>query len=284
MNPTNTTLTSSSPANVRQKALIAGFNATLLYVLAYLTATTVYQLATVLTAKSLGIPGTWGLGKVFFRISDGEWWQTAVLAVYSAGPLSCLLLGAGAGLWFWWRARRQRGLFKQFLFWLTLHGCNLFFGALVADTFTESGFWFVPGWLFMAGPIPGALLAGLFGLIQLALGYFAGMLFLQSHDSISLMKFPNRRLLLVSTLYVPWLAGSALIGLLKWPELTHNEQLHFATLLLLLAPLTLAAANELFEFTLESPQKTRVAWGLAGVALLLLLVLRVVLGSGLSFS
>jgi hypothetical protein len=265
------------------KTRIAALNATLLYVLAYLTADTLYRLATVATAAQLQIPGVWRLGRVQFRIADADWARAAIVAVYSAGPLVCLLLAVGAALWFWQGARYRRGLLKQYLFWLLLHGFNLFFGALVADTFTRSGFWFVPSWLFLAGNALTVALAVLFGLVFIGLSYLATPLFLQSHDSRSLMRYEQRHRLLLATLLTPWLAGSGLLAAFRYPELTVNEQLHFATLLLALGPIALASANELFEFTVPSPQKTRVAWGLAVLLTVVLLGARLLLVRGVMF-
>ncbi|GAB2942292.1 hypothetical protein GCM10027048_03570 [Hymenobacter coalescens] len=280
-------ITDTPPAaaatDARHKALIAGANATILYLLAYLTADTAYRLATVATAVQFGIPGVWRLGRVQFRMADTAWWRSAVVAVYSAGPVLCLLLAVGAWLWFWQRARFQRGLLKQYLMWLVLHGLNLFFGALVADTFTQSGFWFVPSWLFLAGNAPNVAVAALFGLLLAVLGYLAAPLFLQSHDSRTLMRYRQRPRLLLTTLLVPWLLGSGLLAAAKYPELTANEWLHFVTLLLALGPLALASANELFEFTVPVPQKTRVAWGLALALVVVVVVARVVLGRGVTF-
>ncbi|GAA4386804.1 hypothetical protein [Hymenobacter koreensis] len=283
MAATDTAFTTSA-SDVRQKALIAGLNATVLYVLAYLLANTLYQAATVAMAVRLSIRGVWELERVKFLIADGEWVRIAVLAVYSVGPLLCAGLGVAAALWFWYSARLKRGLLKLFLVWVALHCCNLFFGAMVADTFTENGFWYIPSWLFLAGNGPNIAVAVVFGLIQMVLGYFAAILFLQSHDSITLMKYVNRRVLIYATLFAPWLVGSLVLALAKFPHFGRNEQLHFATMLLLLAPLSFAAANELFEFTLEAPQKTRIAWGLVVLALVVLVAMRLVLGPGIHFA
>ncbi|MCC3157100.1 hypothetical protein LJ737_07610 [Hymenobacter sp. 15J16-1T3B] len=277
--------TSVQPAStdLGQKTLIAACNSTLLFVLAYLTADTAFRLATVLMARQLRIPGIWGLSRIQFRIADTAWWRQAVVAVYSVGPLVCLLLAVVAALWFWQRARLRRGLLKQYLLWLVLHGLNLFFGAMVADTITESGFWFVPSWVFLAGNAVNVAVAVLSGLVLLALGYLAAPLFLQSHDSRTLMRFEQRRRLLWATLFLPWLLGSALIALAKFPHLSVNEGLHLATLFVALAPLAVSSSNELFAFTVEMPQKTRFAAGLAVLVLLALAAARVVLGPGVHF-
>lgn len=273
----------SAPADLAPKTRIAFLNATVLYVLAYLTADTLYRLATILMARQLHIPGVWRLSRVQFLIANQAWWRQAIVAVYSVGPLVCLLLAVLAALWFWQRARHRRGLQKQYLLWLLLHCLNLFFGAMVADTMTHSGFWFVPSWALLAGNAVCVAVAVLCGLLQVALGYLAAPLFLQSHDSRTLMRYEHRRRLLLAALLGPWLAGSLLLAAAKFPELSINERLHFATMLLLLAPLALASSNELFAFTIEEPQKTRAAWGLAGLLLLALVVGRLVLGAGVHF-
>ncbi|OON70001.1 hypothetical protein [Hymenobacter sp. CRA2] len=282
MSVTSTPVSHAS-SDVGQKSKIAGANATLLFILAYLTADGLYRLATIGVAAALGIPGVWHFSAIRFRLADAEWWRTAVVAVYGAGPLACLALAGGAAWWFWQRARFKRGLFKQYLLWLTLHGLNLFFGALVADTFTQNGFWYVPSWLFLAGNIVNVALAFIFGLVLPVLGYLAAPLFLQSHDSRTLMRYEHRRRLLLTTLLAPWLLGSVILCLAKYPDLSVNERLHLSTLLLALLPLALACSNELFEFTIEAPQKTRLAWGLAVLMALLLGAGRVVLGHGLTF-
>ncbi|QNH60526.1 hypothetical protein [Hymenobacter sediminicola] len=271
------------PSSDSGKASIVAVNATALYLLAYLAVQSAFQLATVATAAQLGIRGTWQLGRLQFRMADSEWWQAAVLAVYGIGPVVSLGLGIGA-LWLFWKwARRRRGLLKLFLFWMILHACNLSLGALAADTLTQSGTWFVPSWLFKAGNALNVIVALLAAMLQMVVGYLAAILFLQSHDSITMMQYHNRRRLLVSAVLLPWLVGSAVLLLLHWPTQSLTEQLRYVAMLLLLGPLYMACTNESFEDTIESPSRTRLA---TGVLLLLsgaLLAWRLVLASGISF-
>lgn len=265
------------------KASVVAVNATALYLLAYLLVQAVFQVSTLSVAAQLGIRGTWQLGRLQFRMADSEWWQAAVLAVYGAGPVVCLGLGIGA-LWLFWKwARLRRGLLKLFLFWVMLHACNLSLGALAADTLTQTGTWYVPSWLFRAGNALNVVVALLAAMLQMVLGYLAAMLFLQSHDSITMMLYHNRRQLLVSAVLVPWLAGSALLLLLHWPTQTLTEQLRYVAMLLLLGPLYMACINESFEHTIESPSRTRLATGLLLLVGGALLVWRLGLAGGVSF-
>jgi hypothetical protein len=223
------------------------------------------------------------VSSIRFNISDPEWWRSAVLAVYGVGPAVCLVLGLTAALWFWQRARLQRGLLKLFLLWVALHCCNLVLGALVADTFLENWAWYIPSWLFMAGNIPNIILAVVAGLLQLLVGYFAAFAFLQSHDSITLMQYDNRPQLIRAGLLLPWLGGSLLLAALKWPELSRNEVLHFVSMSLLVLPLALHSAQEPFEMTLPDVRRPQISWPLVVLAVLLLAAWRLLLSPGQSF-
>ncbi|HEX8427455.1 hypothetical protein [Hymenobacter sp.] len=278
------TTTASLSESDSRKATIAAINATALYVLTYLLVQGLFQLATIGMATRMGISSIWHLSRLEFPIADSAWWPSAVIAVYGIGPALSLSIGLAAAFWFWKRARLQRGLFKLFLFWVMLHGCNLALGALAVDTLTQSGVWYVPSWLFMAGNAVNVVLALLAALLQICLGYVAAIAFLHSHDSITLMKHSNRRRLLLGTLVGPWLVGSLVLAALQWPEQTLNEQLRVLSMLLLIGPVYIAATNEAFEATVPLPGKTRVIKSLLVLLVLALLTWRLGLHSGLHFN
>ncbi|WBO85924.1 hypothetical protein [Hymenobacter yonginensis] len=265
------------------KATLAAANATILYLLAYLLLQGLYQLSTICMAARLGIRGVWQLGRVQFQMADAEWWQAAVLAVYGIGPVVCGGMALAALAWFWKRARLQRGLFKQFLLWVMLHGCNLSLGVLAADTLTQSGAWYVPSWLFRAGNGLNVGVAILAAAAQIGLGFLAARVFLQSHDSITLMQHHNRRRLLLATVVVPWVVGSLLLAAFYFPAQTLTEQLHAVLLLLLLGPMGMASSTEFFEGTIAQPGRPRLALGLLLLLAGALVVGRLVLARGVPF-
>ncbi|MBG8554615.1 hypothetical protein [Hymenobacter guriensis] len=266
------------------KATITALNSTALYVLAYLLAYGVHQLATAAMAHRLGIPLTVHVSHIQFLISNQQWWRIAVVAVYGAGPLLCLLLALTFGALFWFRGRGRKGRLKLLYFWLALHFFNLVVGGLIAGCFTHKGFWYVPRWLFISGgqtlPI---VLAVVGGLVAVAVGYLSAVAFLQSHDSRTMMLYKNRGQLIFSGLLVPWLGGSAFLALLKLPDLTRHEGLLFLTMGLLVLPLSVASRNELFEETVPYPQKTVVASGFVLLTLLLALLWRLALSTGINW-
>lgn len=269
--------------NPRQKFVISAINGTVAYTLAYLLVNGLHQLAIVGMAARLGVRGSWGLSRISFSLSNGEWWRAAVIAVYGAGPLLAAGVGALAYQWYWRRQRARRGLFKLLLLWVALHACNAVLGALLADTILKTGLWYVPAWLLQLGNVVNVLLALLAGLAQVGIGYLVAAAFLQAHDSRTVMEYPRRRRMVVSTIFVPWLAGSLLLALAKAPAFSLIEGLHLAALGLLLGPMALGCLNELFSSTVRRPQPTRVAWGLLALLGLLLLGWRLLLSPPLPF-
>ena len=277
--------TATTPATAKsgQKFLVSALNGTVCFTLAYLLINGVYQLATVLMAERLQVRGAWGLSSIRFSMADDEWWRMAVIAVYGVGPLAVAGLGLVAYQWYWRRQRARRGLFKLLLLWLALHAINAVLGGLVADTFLRTGIYYVPAWLLSLGTVVNVLLAILAGLAQVSIGWWAGVAFLQAHDSHTVMKYTYRQRMVTSTIFLPWLTGTALLTLLKAPAFSLQEGLHLAALSLLLVPMSLACLNELFSSTVRKPQPTRVGWGLLALLVLVLLGWRLLLSEPLSF-
>ena len=283
MQPETATFSSKQNDTSKRKFLVSALNGTTLYVLAYYFVWGLHQLAKVQISTFYHLHGTCDPSRILYTLDEKEWWRTAVIAVYGIGPLVCLLLGIGAFRWYWKSERARRGNFKLLLLWVVFHSCNAVFGALLADSFTQTGFWNVPDRLLGLGNIMNILLALLAGLAQLGLGYFGAVAFLQAHDSKTVMRYPNRQLMVVSTLIVPWIAGGLFIALSKLPYLMIQEVLHLLMMGLLVTPLALGCLNEVFSDTVKRPQATNVAWGLVGLAMLAALVWRLALSPPVAF-
>lgn len=283
MQPETSTLPSTPLDNEKHKFLISALNGTALYVLAYYIVWGLHQGAKIEVSQFYNLSGTWDPSRITYTLADGEWWRTAIISVYGVGPIACLVIGTIALRWYWKHERAQRGNFKLLLLWVVFHSCNAVFGALLADTFTQSGFWYVPDWLLRLGNVMNIVLALLAGLTQLVLGYFGTVAFLQAHDSMTVMRYSNRKLMVVYTLIVPWVAGGLFITLAKLPYITIHEVLHLLIMGLLILPLALGCLNEVFAETVRRPQATRVAWGMVLLAILAALVWRLALSPPVLF-
>lgn len=283
MQPETITSAPAPSATSRTKFLISALNGTAHFVLAYYLVWGLHDMAKIAAATHFKIHGNWNPSRITFKLDDSEWWRTAVVAVYGIGPLLCLLMGVVAFIWFWRRERARRGQLKLFLLWVTFHSCNAVFGALLADTITHSGFWFVPGWLLVLGNVVTIVLAILAGLIQLVLGYFGAVAFLQAHDSKTVMRYHNRQQMVFSTLIAPWVVGSLFITLTKLPYFTTPECMHLLMIGLLLVPLAAGCLSELFSSTVKRPQPTRIGWGLVAAAVLVAVAWRLILSPLVAF-
>ena len=283
MEPATSTVSPPAAEAEKNKFFISALNGTGLYVLAYYLVWGIYDIAKVQTSRFLHLRGIWSPSRVVFTMSDSEWWRTAVVAVYSVGPLACLVVGLIAFRWYWRSERARRGQRKLLMLWVAFHACNAVFGALLADTFTQSGSWYIFDWLFLFGSVVDVFFALLAGLAQLGLGYFGAIAFLQAHDSKTVMRYSNRKKMVVSTLVVPWVAGSLFVMGIKQPYLTIQETLHLAMMGLLITPMALGCLNEVFSDTVKRPQATRVAWGLVGLAVVVALVWRLALSPPVTF-
>lgn len=279
----NSTNSSAEHLPEKNKFLISAVNGTAIYILAYYLVWGLYEIAKVEASRLFGLRGTWNPSRILYSLGDGEWWRMAVVTVYGIGPALSVLVGFGAFVWYWKRERARRGQLKLLLLWISLHAFNATFGALLADTFTQSGSWFVPDWLFKMGNIVNVFLALLAGLVQMGMGYFGAVAFLQAHDSRTVMRHANRQKMVVSTLVAPWALGSLFIMALKLPYLAVQETLHLAMMALLITPMALGCLNELFSETVRKPQATRMAWRLVLLAVLVAVAWRLALSPPVKF-
>ena len=283
MQPQSSTLPAPTPKTDRSKFLTAGLNGTAVYILAYYLVWGMHQVAKLEVSQFYSLRGNWNPSSIVYTMADGEWWRIAIIAVNGIGPLVCLVLGVVAFQWYWKSERARRGQFKLLLLWVAFHCCNAVLGALLADTLTQTGFWYVPDWLLGLGNIMNVILALLAGLIQLGLGYLAAIAFLQAHDSKTVMRFQNRQRMVITTLIVPWVAGGIFIALTKLPYLSVYEVLHLVVMGLLITPTALGCLNEVFSDTVKRPQSTKIAWGLVGLAVVVAVAWRLALSPPMAF-
>jgi hypothetical protein len=268
----------------KNKFIISALNGTGLYVLAYYLVWGIYEVTKLQVSRFFHLRGLWNPSQIVYTMSDSEWWRTAVVTVYGVGPVAALLVGVVAFRWYWRSGRAQRGQRKLLLLWVAFHACNAVFGALLADTFTQSGSWYAFNYLFIIGNVVNVFFALIAGLVQLGLGYFGAIAFLQAHDSKTVMRYANRQKMVVSTLVVPWVAGSLFIMALKQPYLAVQEVLHLAMMALLITPMALGCLNEVFSDTVKRPQITRPAWGLIALAVLIAVIWRIALSPPVVFN
>ncbi len=268
-------------ANPAEKQKIYMFNSTVLYLLAYLIMYLVNQAVTIFMARSNRIPAELFPGHIDFKIADNAWRAAEVISTYGPGPAVCLAL-AFLSVLFFNRVKNLGGLRKLFYLWLTLHGFNFFFGGLIAGSAVRGGFWYAFRWSLPSDAVVYGI-AFFFGLVLLFIGFLMAPGFLISCDSITLVQYENRRKLLMAMVVWPWLLGSFLLFLLKFPDFIFYDAFQYLTMLLMLLPVYFFNMGNPFSETVEEPFRTHFAAGLGIGLAILLLVYRVSLQNGISF-
>lgn len=268
-------------ANPAEKQKIYTFNSTLCFVFTYLLVYGLNQLVTLGMARLNHIPAVLFPGHINFKISDNAWRVSDVVSTYGPGPVVCFLAALVSAFVFN-RIKHLGGLRKLGFLWFSLHGFNFFLGGLIAGTVARGGFWYAVRWSIPSDAVTWGLCA-FAGLLLLLIGFLAAPGFLISCDSITLIQFENRRKLLNALVIWPWLLGSLVIFLLKFPDLTYLDALLHLTLLLMLLPVYFFSLGNPISETVEEPHKTQYALGLGIGLVLLLLVYRVALQNGMHF-
>jgi len=136
------------------------------------------QLAKFVTAETYGIPALWKDGRVIFNIPDPSklWTYSSVVSVYISGPLALFIAGF-VFLWLHRKTKDKSSFQAAFFLWMYLNAFVLFFGTFLAGIFTDRGFGYIMGWLYIPKYIEWPF--GIFSVLMLwMLGFSAGKKFI----------------------------------------------------------------------------------------------------------
>jgi hypothetical protein len=210
----------------RQRKRLAFFsiNSAIIFVLTYLIAYLVYQLAVMFAASRYGINSILLFYEVFFPIGNysDKWNSFNIIIITFAGPLVSVILGT-IYLLVYVRRETVTGLRKLFYFWLGFHSINMFLGAFVGGMITQQGFGYVIAWMFLPTVVKfGLSMVCLFSLGLI--GFFYTIYFMEASGSFFWTKKVNRLIYLFFSGFLPWLAGTVFIFLLKYPRVMPQHE------------------------------------------------------------
>ncbi|MBN2237938.1 MAG: hypothetical protein JW729_10280 [Bacteroidales bacterium] len=210
---------------------------TIVFVLTFSMAFLFFQLLKFSVAAAFGIPGVWRNGQVTFTIPDPSllWTYSSVLSVYSVGPFALAIVG----LVFQRLQRKQsdQGSFKSlFYMWIYLHSYIIVFGTFLAGVFTDRGFGYVMGWLYIPWvvEVPMALLS----VIMLwVIGYKAGRKFLAFRHSDRFIDSVLPQLFYKWIyFYIPILVGIGILFLLGYNANDFTQNVVYLSIIAMLTP------------------------------------------------
>lgn len=215
--------TDSITSYIRRIDLRALFNSTGLFLISYLIIYLIYQLPTILVASVYKIDSVLYFYELYFPIGNASnlWTKTNIIAITLIGPLSS---GITAILLFRWVQLRniKNHIFRLLLLWVAFQGTAHFLGAFVAGIITDLGFGYVANWLFLN--VFFKILISLVFLSVLSLaGYYSATTALTNLPH-GRMKSLHRTVSLISTYLLPWLLGTTLLILLRFPDKTPQHE------------------------------------------------------------
>jgi len=195
------------------------------------------QLSKFITAHFFDIPTYWGKGKILFNIPDASdlWTYSSVISIYISGPI--ILLISGILFLNLHYKTKDKGSFKALSFlWLYITAFLLFFGTFIAGIFTNRGFGYVMGWLFIPRYIE--IPFGVFSLFMLwMIGYSAGKKFISLTPGYTFYSgvLPQLYIKLLY-IYIPTFISIFILFLIGFNSRDFTIQIVYILLIALLTP------------------------------------------------
>ena len=261
---------------------------TLVFIISYIVAYLIYQMAVIFMAAHFGIDSVLYYYEVMFPIGDASnlWTSFNIIMITLAGPFVSLILGL---IWYRWVMRKVKNpATKLFFLWLAFHSLNMFLGAFVAGVITGQGFGYVANWLYMGIP-----LKIFFSLVALGvltyLGWKATPQILSTSGSVQRINRYNRSFFILSQMIIPWFLGSILMLWIKIPNRIPQHENILLYDIIILGAMAFLVIPSLFNHKSRpselkkrsSHSKTSLAWLYLFLALFLIVAYRFGLERGL---
>ena len=260
--------------------LIIWINSTALFLVAYLVIASFVGLASVIAASAFDISGELFYNQIYFHIRSQDWTSDAVKGVFSTGPLLALLVGLL--LWILYsKVEEETGILKLFVLWMVMHCMVFFFGDMMMGALFSKGFGYVIMYFYFMDT--GKMIITLFALVSLfTLGLFMTRQTLYTANTyMNVLQAAQTRKFVLFQFILPFLAGNIIIALFKLPGITLFEVFLNGSMIILLLPIFIRAGMMQDLFFEEEPISIKIYRITIGIALILLILYRTVLGFGI---
>jgi hypothetical protein len=264
----------------RKRLFYILINSTAVYILSYLLSYLFYQLITMACSHLLGIHSVLYYYEIVFGVSNysPEWTKAKIGFIYLIAPFLSLLSGSFLLFGLVKKYRLQR-YHKMFLLWLGFHLMNFFFGGIIAGSLTGHGIGYAMDSVFWPMYFIYAILS-LFGILCLVLlGNYFTEPFLKTNPSNYWSKRENRRQYLLFSLVSPWLIGSILMFLIKFPDhlpqharITIHDSVLSLSMIFLILPMFYRKKNTRVHPESKSEGKNRNTLWLLVIATIVLVI------------
>ncbi len=271
---------------LRNRFGLTYLQSTTFFILSFLIIYIIYQLVTIGASRIFSIPIIWYYYELKFPLYTFSplYTRKALVIIFGAGPLLCLLLGfVSLRLFFSRRIRNQN--YKLFYLWGFVNGMNFFFGSYISGFITRTEFIYTSEWLFMSSmfDVEEIVFASLSITIMLIIGRLVTPLFLVSSSSVTLITPSYRPFFILCQVIIPWITGVIIFLLVTTPHYYFPLILKTITPGLFLMP-TLFMYNSMYNENIHTSgviRRTYFRWSIAIAMVALLFFYRVLLNFGL---
>ena len=258
---------------------IISLNSFFLFLLAYLFVYSFNLFVTAYTANLFDIPVVVYFNDVDFLIRGIDWTTDMVSGVFSAGPISMLVLAIFL-LILYVTVVTETGILRLLVLWMIFHALTRFFGELLVGAIMGKGFGFVILYMFVMDT--GKVILSIFVFVAMfTLGLLLFQLFLFSANIyFNDLRKSYRLRFIINQFFIPFLLGNVVILLLKVPEFSYFDATLNATGILLLIPLLIRSVSFQDMYFDEDPRVIKIRVTMIATTILLLVLFRIVFGIG----
>ncbi len=259
---------------------IISLNSTIFFILSYLFLHIISQLITVLSASNFNIDTILYYNKIDFIIGKTAWNFNSVKIIFSSGPFLSLIF-AFLFLIVYSKVIEYDGFLKLFFLWGFAQAFTMFFGSLLIGSFLYKGFGYVFTWMYFSDTAKLVVsLSSIFALVligSLSTKYFL----LSANIYFNFQKSYNRKLFVLSQIFVPYIAGNLILFLLKIPGNNYYDTFVLMSMILIIIPIFLRY-KDFPDFFFDEEHKTiNIAWRYLILMIIVLLLIRIGLNNGI---
>ncbi len=265
-----------------KQQLIISLNSTVLFLIAYILVFTLTSIVTAISASAFEITSELQYNQILFYIRSYDWTSDAVKTIFSTGPILALILGIL--LWILYtKVSEETGILKLLVVWMFIQCILFFFGDMMMGALFSKGFGYVIMYLYFMDT--GKMIITLFALSSMfALGLLvARQLLFTANTYLSVLPGNQARRFTLFQYLIPFIAGNIIIDLVKLPGISLYEIFLNASIILFLIPIYIRAGMMQDLFFEEEPKVIKIYWKSLGVAVVMLVLLRIVFGVGIRF-
>lgn len=201
--------------NKKYKIVLSSF---VLYIFAFFTAFTIFQITVFFLAEDRGIPVGLESYKIIFKAQDNSrlWTEFAVITIFGIPPFLCLLLSILTRK-LYEKVRREKSNLKLYIIWLSLHFDNLFWGGIIAGAITQSGFFHFMSWMRI--PVVVQIIISVAASIFLYYRYsFLNHAFTQTSPSRKYIGRHKHLQYKIFLIYIPFILATWFLLILEFPD------------------------------------------------------------------